>query len=235
MEKKYIRVAKSIEKQIYEGDWKGTEKLPTEDKLISIYNVGRNTVRKAITILVRRGILMSIQGSGVFIRNVARDGYINLEDFYGLTQGFRLNSITSTLIKLEQTKANEHVSELLKCKVGTPIYYIERVRLLDGRPFVLEYSYFNKKIVPYLNEEIVLKSIYGFITKDLEKSIGYVDRVITAGKLNKVQADLLHLQEGDPALISSNTAMLSSGVVFDYSIDVHHYIESKFLKISNFM
>jgi len=233
--KKYIEISQSIENRIYEGDWQEIAKLPTEDELISTYNVSRNTIRKAITILVRRGLLMSIQGSGVFVRNVAKDGYINLEDFYGLTQGFRSHSITSLLIKLEQTKADEGVAALLKCKVGTPIYYIERVRLMDGRPFVLEYSYFNKKIVPYLNEEIVLKSIYGYITKDLEKSIGYVDRVITADKLNKEQATLLNLQEGDPALISSNTAMLNSGVVFDYSIDVHHYKESKFLKISNFM
>jgi GntR family transcriptional regulator of bglA len=234
MEKKYLEIALSMEQRIHEGDWKNATKLPTEDELISIYNVSRNTIRKAVTILVRRGILMSIQGSGVFIRNVAKDGYINLEDFYGLTQGFRSHSITSSLIKLEQTKADERVAALLKCKAGTPIYYIERVRLLDGRPFVLEYSYFNKKIIPYLNEEIVLQSIYGYIINDLEKSIGYVDRVITAGKLNKEQASLLHLEDGDPALISSNTAMLSSGVVFDYSIDVHHYKESKFLKISNF-
>lgn len=235
MEKKYIELAKSLEWRIHSGDLKNKKKLPTEDSLIKEYAVSRNTVRKAITTLVRSGLLMSIQGSGVYIRNISKDGYINLEDFYGLTQGFRSNVITSKVITMEIKKADEEISQFLKCKVGVPVYYIERVRLLDGKPYVIEYSYFNKRIIPYLNEDIASKSIYGFIRNDLGKTIGFVDRVIQAAKLTKKQAELLGLNEGDPALLSTNTAMLSSGVVFDYSVDVHHYQESKFLKISNFM
>ncbi|HBS91025.1 MAG TPA: GntR family transcriptional regulator [Erysipelotrichaceae bacterium] len=235
MTSKYRVVAQSIEEDIASGLYKDAKKLPTEDVLIQKYKVSRNTVRKAIDMLVRRGIVMPIQGSGLFLRNVSTDGCINLENFHGLTAGFHKNNITSKVISFELIEADETIANYLQCELKTPIYAIERVRYIDEQPYVIEYSYYNKDVINYLNMEIINGSIYRYITEDLKMQIGYVDRVITADKLSKHDAEILGLNEGDPALISTNRAMLKSGVLFDYSIDIHNYKDTKFLKLSNFV
>lgn len=232
MKHKYQVVSSSIESKIREGVYQ--EKLPTEDELIVVYEVSRNTIRKAIEVLVSKGIVIPIQGSGLFIREISVDGAINLETFRGLTQDFPNSDIKTHVIEFEERNADEAISKELKCEVGAPIYYIKRLRVVDKIKWVIEYSYFNRKHVPYLNREILEGSIYNYIREGLNKQIGYVDRVIEARKLTKDEAELLGLNENDPALLSVNKSMLRTGEIFDYSIDVHNYKHTKFLKLSNF-
>jgi len=200
-----------------------------------MYQVSRNTIRKAVDLLVKRGIVMPIQGSGMFLRKVPTNGCVNLENFHGLTAGFNKKVVKAEVIDFKLTQADEQLAEIMQCQPGTPLYYIERLRFVDDKKFVIEYSRFNKDVIPYLSREIAAGSIYRYITGDLKKQIGYVDRVIEAGRLSKHDAQLLGLEEGEPALISINRAMLKSGVIFDYSIDIHNYKHTKFLKLSNFV
>lgn len=235
MSAKYKQISDAIEKEIESGKYREVNKLPTEDELIDQYKVSRNTIRNAVDILVKRGIIMPIQGSGMFLRKVPTDGCVNLENFHGLTAGFNKSVVEAEVIDFQLTQADNQLAEIMQCQPGTPLYYVERLRLVDGKKFVVEYSHFNKDLIPYLSREIASGSIYHYITEDLKKQIGYVDRVIEAGILNRHDADLLGLQEGEPALISINRAMLKSGAIFDYSIDIHNYKHTKFLKLSNFI
>lgn len=235
MKAKYKVVSDSIQKDIHAGKYTEAGKLPTEDDLIKLYQVSRNTIRKAVDLLVKRGAIMPIQGSGMFLRKVPSEGCVNLEDFYGLTSGFSDRLVQAQVIDFELQEADARLAEAMQCSRGTPLYYIKRLRLVDGKRFVIEYSYFNKDVIPYLSREIASASIYQYISGDLKMQIGYVDRIIEAGRLEKGDAELLGLKEGDPALISINWAMLKSGVVFDYSIDIHNYKYTKFLKLSNFV
>ena len=232
MKHKYQIVSESIEERIHDHHYQ--DKLPTEDELIEEYEVSRNTIRKAIEVLVRKGIIMPIQGSGLFIREISVDGAINLETFRGLTVDFRGQAISSKLIDFKEIESDEKLSAIMKCELKTPLYYVKRVRIIDNVKWVIEYSYFNRRYVPYLNKEILEGSIYNYIKKGLNKQIGYVDRVIEASVLNKEDAELLDLNENDPALLSTNVSMLKSGEIFDYSVDIHNYKHSKFLKLSNF-
>jgi len=235
MSAKYKLVSDSIQRDIEAGKYALTGKLPTEDDLISYYKVSRNTIRKAVDLLVKRGIVMPIQGSGMFLRKVPTEGCVNLENFHGLTAGFNNNRVEARVVEFKLIEADAELAEIMQCNLGTPLYYIERLRLVDGKKFVIEYSHFNKDVIPYLSKEIASSSIYQYITEDLKKQIGYVDRVIEAGRLNRHDAELLGLEEGEPSLISINRAMLKSGVIFDYSIDIHNYKHTKFLKLSNFV
>lgn len=235
MSAKYREVSQILEMKIYEGEFPYSTKLPTEDEMIETFGVSRNTVRKAVEILVQKGLVMPVQGSGIFVRWTSDQGITSLEGFQGMTLGFSRSNIRSEVVEFELIEADEEIAKNMNCEIGTPVYYIERVRHLDGKPYVYEYSYYNKNVIPYLSVEIISKSIYSYITRDLNKQLGYVHRVIYADKLTKKQAEYFGLEEGDPALITTNTAMLKSGVVFDYSVDVHHYQNTKFLKLSNIM
>lgn len=234
MQHKYQIISQIIETNILNGFYKGS-KLPTEDELIKEFDVSRNTLRKAIDVLVRKGHIIPVQGSGMFIRDVSSEGTINLENFRGLTEDFKNASIETDVIDFKVVSADEKIAKTMNCAVGSDLYYVNRVRIVDGIRWVVEYSYFNKKLIPYLNQEIIENSIYYYIRKALGKQIGYVDRILEADALSAADAKLLGLQEGDPALISINKAMFKSGEIFDYSIDIHHYQHTKFLKLSNFM
>ena len=233
MAPKYKQVATQIESDIVNHVYQHTNKLLTEDEYATKYGVSRNTVRKAIEILVNKGYVYQVQGSGVFVRDHYNSDLINLEKLQGLTSDFSGRKVETRVLHFEQTTADEAVAERMKCPVGTPVYYVKRLRLVDDHPFSVEDSYFRKELVIYLDENIVQKSIYTYLRSDQKLAIGFADRVIYADFLNKDAADLLDLKENDPALLVDNTVYLTNGQIFDVSRSTHHFQHVKMLKVSN--
>ena len=232
MAHKYQKISETIENQIAQGLY--DQKLPTEDELIQSFGVSRNTIRKAIEILVKKGYIIPIQGSGMFIRDVSSNG-VNLENFRGLTVDYPNHEIGTELLIFTTLNAPVEIAKAMQCEVGTELYHVVRLRRIDNTPWVIEYSYFNKTLIPYLNREIIEHSIYHYIRTTIKHQLGYVDRIIEAGKLGAHDASLLGLNEGDPSLISINKAMFKTGEIFDYSINIHNYKHARFLKLSNFL
>lgn len=64
---KYVQLAEWIKERIAEEGLERGEKFYTEHALAEMYNVSRQTVRKAIDLLVSEKILESKQGSGTYI------------------------------------------------------------------------------------------------------------------------------------------------------------------------
>ena len=57
---KYKVICEEIAKNIREGLYQDTKKLPTEEELIEQFEVSRNTIRKAIDLLTRKGLVIPI-------------------------------------------------------------------------------------------------------------------------------------------------------------------------------
>lgn len=64
---KYEMIAQSLEVMIREGDF-SSGKLPAESELMKRYKVGKITVYKALSLLVEKGLLVRVKGSGTFIK-----------------------------------------------------------------------------------------------------------------------------------------------------------------------
>lgn len=66
--KKYEFVANKLSEGIKTGYYPNGTHLPTEEKLTQIYNVSRQTVRKALSILEEKNIIEKRQGSGSVVK-----------------------------------------------------------------------------------------------------------------------------------------------------------------------
>ena len=231
---KYKEIADCLEQEIQDGKFDYTKKLPTEDELIKTFEVSRNTIRKAITQLVNLGLVYQVQGSGMFLRDKSVTDYINLGSLRGLTKDLISKIIETKILALHVQAADEIIAKQMRCEVGTKLYYIKRLRVVDHEPFSIEISYFNKDIVPYLNEDIASSSIYSYLINDLKLNIGFADKVINCEKIDEASAELLHIHPLDPALIIENTVCLTNGTIFEVSRSLFHYQKAKILNRINF-
>ncbi|MFJ6212077.1 FadR/GntR family transcriptional regulator [Streptomyces sp. NPDC092296] len=57
--------------QLADGSWQVGDRIPTEHELAERLQVGRNTVREAVRVLVHAGMLVSRQGEGTFVRSTS--------------------------------------------------------------------------------------------------------------------------------------------------------------------
>ena len=234
MSTKYKQIVSELEADLLSGKYNEVKKLPREEDLIEKYQVSRTTIRKAIAMLVNKGYVYQVQGSGIFIREASLQDYVSLENLKGLTRDFPDKKIESKLINLMVINADEDLAKQMKCDVGTDIYFLERLRYVNEEPFAVEYTYLNKNVIPYMSEEIAHRSIYSFIINDLKLSIGFADKIIYADKLDSESAQLLQLSENDPNLVIENTVFLTNGTVFEVSKVIHNYKNTKLLKLANF-
>ncbi|HDR3880894.1 MULTISPECIES: GntR family transcriptional regulator [Bacillus cereus group] len=234
MSAKYKQIADVLEQNIRDGLFNETKKLPTEEALMNRFEVSRNTIRKVISQLVNRGYIFQVQGSGMFLRETSVTDYINLGSLRGLTKNLVSQNIETKVLELEVIDADEEIAKRMQCEAGTRLYFLKRLRIVDAKPFSIEVSYFKKDIIPYLNEEIALSSVYSYFIEDLRLNIGFADKVISCEKVNKENTQLLELNEGDPALLIENTVYLVNGTIFELSQSMLHYEKAKLLNRINF-
>jgi GntR family transcriptional regulator of bglA len=233
MDVKYKVVATKIEADIIAGVYEETKKLPTVEELMERYNVSRSTMRQAISTVVDRGLIYQVQGSGIFLRGNP-GGCINLQYMRGLSGDFGKDKINTKTLELKVIKADKDLSQKMKCNEGTEVYFVKRVRYINDEEYMVEYSYYNKEIVPYLNSEITDGSIYSYISEDLKLHIGFSDKVIYCEPLNFEHSELLNLEEGQGALVIEDTVFLTNGLVFDTSKCIYNYKHARVLSLSNF-
>ena len=208
--KKYELVADKIKAYITKNKLHHGDKLPTITELMKEYQVGKSTILQAITLLTQRGIVYKVQGSGVFVRPTGRDGYMSLTDNAGFAEKRPPKPLCDYL----------HSDEVC--------YFIKRLRRQEGKPFVLEESYYPKSIIPFMSREIAEGSIFDYIKDGLKKEIRFSDKYMRVRKLRADEAKYLELEEGDPCLEVYDTFYLANGTPFDSSKLVYNYQNSKF-------
>lgn len=229
---KYQELANKIKKNIEDGLYRDTEKLPTEENLVEQYGVSKYCVRNAISILVEFGLVYPVQGSGMYIRDSKREGCLSLRNTRGLTEELTGHTVKTRVVHLEKIPATEKVAKRMKCKLGTPVYYIIRARSLDEEPLSVEYTYYNQKIVHVIDEKIAEGSLFGYIKNDLKLSIGFADKILRCDKLTQETAELLGLPTGDPAIIIEDDAYLSNGQMFNASVVYYNYKIARFFELA---
>ena len=64
---RYAQVADALRNRIRRGIWKRDDAIPSIERLMAEFGVGRVTVRQAILMLAREGLLSPEQGRGTFV------------------------------------------------------------------------------------------------------------------------------------------------------------------------
>ena len=225
---KYEQIASRISSLIEDGHYEAGDKLPSVEILKTEYDVSKSTIINALKNLEKEGMIYQARGSGIYVRNPKRDGYLNLFTADGFSDDLKEHDVTSKILKVTEVKPESYIKNQLKIPENETVYYVERIRYVDGKVFCIETSYFNKNVVLYMNEEIATGSIFHYIENNLKVKVGFTDIYFKVDKLSKNQAEKLELSEGEPSLEYTQIFYTSTGVPFDYSDITFHYENSRF-------
>ena len=69
---KFQEIYLDIESEILNQKYKPGDLLPSENKLAHMYNVSRETIRKALTLLLESGYIQKQQGKGSIVLDIKR-------------------------------------------------------------------------------------------------------------------------------------------------------------------
>ncbi len=221
---KYEIIFKDIKQRIEAEEYEYQSILPSENTLVGIYDCSRNTVRRALSHLAEIGYVQAINGVGVRViyQPVGKASFVigGIETFKESAARNKLNSVTKVVLFAEIV-ADERLAKKTGFAKGTELYYIQRLRLLDGKPCILDINMFDKALVPGITQEIANKSIYDYIENELHMEIGMSKRKMTVEKVTEM--DEMHLSLGDYnclAVVTSQT-FNGMGLMFEYTQSRH--------------
>jgi GntR family transcriptional regulator len=134
----YRKVAEDIKAAIAAGEYAPGTRLPSESELSERYSVSRGTVRQAFAALRADGVIASRRGARrVVIGGPRVQSFGELLSFsrwaraMGEVPGGRV-------VGLERRPAQPAEAERLAIATGSLVYCLTRVRLLSGRPVMIE-------------------------------------------------------------------------------------------------
>ncbi|HEL2195325.1 GntR family transcriptional regulator [Streptococcus suis] len=223
---KYNVIANDVRRKILDGIYKANDQLPFEKDLCEVYEVSKMTVKKALDILVAEGLIIKRRGAGTFVKDLSVEDMEKMvvgSQMIGTSAYYPTRSVTSKVLHFEIIAASEKVANKLNIPIGSFVYDIERVRILDGSPLVMENTFMPVSVIPDLRLKNVEESIYEYIQDTLGMKIQSAHRNITVRKASDSEVTNLELEQGDPVGIVEQIGFLSNGTTFEYSISTHRY------------
>lgn len=193
------------------------DQIPSENELIARYKVSRNTVRQAIEMLIRDGLVYRVQGKGTFVApERMRYGLLRLASF---TEEMRRRGLQpgSRILHLTQAVPPARIAARLQLKPEQQAFIIERLRLANDEPLALNVSYVPSFLCPSLAEEdLAAGSLYQLLEGKYSLRIGHAEQVLKPTVATEYEAGMLQVAAGSPLLLAEGVTYLDNGVPVEY-------------------
>ena len=194
-------ISREIERRIREERLKEWDRLPSERQLAEEFGVQRDTVRSALEILIKKGVLIRKPRKGHFV--APRRIEINLDQIRSIIREIERvrNDNRSIMLNLEMISMSEKLAEVTQLPVGTLCYQILRIRYDSNRPMSLERSYLIAEHVPGMSrEDLELDTLGSLMKNRYGISLSSVHHRITQVYANDMEAELLRVSKDEPLI-----------------------------------
>lgn len=195
------------------------DKMLSERELVHRHQMSRTTVRSALKQLEIEGYIYKRHGKGTFVSSI-KDRMANLSKMYSFTEQMQeLGKAPSTqVLSFEEIELNEEVARKLDASIGEKAYRLERLRLADGEPFMLEVSYLPVRLFPNLTKEKVQeRPLYTILSEDYHQIIRLANEEFLAGVVTGKQAKILELSKYAPVFIIARQTYNTENMMIEYT------------------
>lgn len=213
-----MRVVRRLEADITTGRLTAGERLAPERQLGARLDVARNTLRRALADLAARGLIEARDRSGWFVNGRA----ITIESIsgpQGLTDWAAVHgfAISSRVCQARMRAADETEARALRVPVGSEVFELERVRLVEGAPLSLDRSVLTPSVGAALTGlDFSDRSLYQAVRDERGVIPSRAECLLRAITTDRRTAELLGLTEGDPLLELSETVFDQYGDPFEF-------------------
>jgi len=167
----YLQLASRLEALIAEGVHPVGSKLPGEEELARQYGLNRNTVRHGLSLLVRNGLVRTERGVGTFVRRSRLIAPIHrLDRITSFVDDFSLGDVHTedAVLAREKVRATQDLGDKLGVPRGADLVRIDRLRMADGTPYVLERQYYDHARFGRLLEIDIQGSLYQLLRREFD-------------------------------------------------------------------
>lgn len=221
---KYDQIYRSLREKIEQREYEYQSLMPSEHILVEMFHCSRNTVRRAIGQLADEGYVQSIHGKGVrVIYQPYQQSEFMLSGIESLKEAAARNkkSYTTKVVCFAELTVDGKISARTSFPIGSEIYYLQRVRYIDGQALIIDHNYFRKEIVKNLTPKIAEKSVYEYLEGELGENIVTTKRKVTVERMTEIDSKYLELKGYNCLAVVSSMTYNADGIMFEYTQSRH--------------
>lgn len=218
----YQQLSGILRERVTAHEWLGGTRIPAEIELCEAYGVSRITVRQAVALLVRDGLLVRQRGKGTFVREpnlIAAPRSVSSFSTEITDLGMRPGS---RILDADRVPASAEDAEAMGLQPGTPLYRIRRLRTADDRPIGIQLTQVLASrcegLLDVLHDEMslytVLRDYFGIVATGATE-------VFRATAVGRGDSSLLECRIGQPGFHVVRTTFDNSGVFERTSSTLH--------------
>jgi GntR family transcriptional regulator len=203
------QVADVLRHQILAGAFASL--LPKEEQLCREFDVSRNSVREALSLLVAEGLVERVPGIGT--TPVTGKVPHGLHRLMGLAETLHEHgAIVNEVRTVALTRAPSAVARRLRLEPDQQVVYVERIRHLNGSPLSLDLTYLPRDIgEPLLGADLAGRDIFGLIEQTTGQPLGAADISFEAVNADPHTAALLDTADRAALLMVERLTHLADG------------------------
>jgi GntR family transcriptional regulator len=194
------------------AEFRPGDRLPPERELAKRYGCSLITVRRALTELTREQRLERTPGRGTFVLHPRIDR--DLVEPMTFTEEMQRRGLDpeTRLIAARPQSAGEAVAAALGVEPGSPTLYLERLRVADGEPLLLEQVHLPAERFPgLLATDLEHESLYRILTDRYGTPVVRARETFEPVLLPAREAGLLGRPRRSPALLVEGIAYTADG------------------------
>ena len=224
---KYKEVYNDIREKITNGTFKAREFLESESELARKYSYSKDTIRKALSMLELDGYIQKIKGKNSMVLENGRfkNSLSNLRTSKELNKIENID-IATNLVELDVVSGIKEIMDIFEVSEDVSFYKVSRIRILDGEALEYETTYFDRRIVPFLDKKIA-ESSYDYLEKKLHLKISHSRREIKFRYATEDEQKYMDLKDFNAVIVIESHTYLSNGTLFQYG--VNSYRPDKFV------
>jgi DNA-binding GntR family transcriptional regulator len=195
----YIQLGNILRGMIERGQYLPGDRLPSEADLCRVYQVSPMTVRRSIKELLDQRLVLTIQGSGTYVRTPTLGGVtFSLEEFHNIFLDKEQTRVK--VLEVLITRADQVTADKLLVKPGERTILIRRLLVRDGDPIL----YHKEQLIydptrPVVEAELEVTSLHGLFVGAEESALKWGELTIEATALSKEEAAALNTIQTQPA------------------------------------
>lgn len=207
----YMRLAAILREKVQQGEFTVGEALPSERDIAERMAVSRVTVRKAIDLLMREGVLSRKRGSGTYVAPRIEQPSSMLA---GFSEDLRRRGLSAGSVWLDKTTDMASPDEVIAfgLSVNARVQRFRRIRTANGEPLALEHAIIPEAYLP--DPGAVSNSLYAALEAMGNKPVTGLQRV-TASLATEEEARHLGVPSGAAVLRIERRGYLADGTMVE--------------------
>jgi len=216
-----VQVLKESIMDIDDADREEEIALPTEVELGELFSVNRGTIRHALQVLEREGLIYRKKGRGTFVHR--RRVEVDLSTLNSTTEDMKSRGWKpgTEVLEINKIHPSSHISNTLHMKEEEYAWEIFRRRFANGEPVSLQRAFLPCSLFPDIDQkDLVTRSFFDIWENDYNLHAFRAEQTIRTRTAADEEAELLEMGGCDPLFEITRVTFDIHAKPFEYLVSV---------------